>query len=81
MRESRRTSAETTVQYWPAPSNPIRAAVWEVRRLHQLEHAGESEWTPWLALAGLVVFFLTIATLMFGIVEAAFHLLASASLV
>jgi hypothetical protein len=55
--------------------------VWEVRRLHQLEHAGESEWTPWVALAGLVVFFLTIATLMFGIVEGAFHLLASASLV
>ena len=81
MRDSRWTSAETTVQHWTAPSNPIRAAVWEVRRLHQLEHAGESEWTPWLALAGLIVFFLTIATLMFGIVEGAFHLLASASLV
>jgi hypothetical protein len=53
------------------------AAVEEVRHLHQLEHAGESERTPWLALAGLLAFFLTLALLTFGIVEGAFHLLAS----
>jgi len=60
-------------------SRPIRAAAREVRHLHQLERAGESEWTPWIAIAGLILFLGTIGLLMFGIVEAASHLLASAS--
>jgi hypothetical protein len=54
-------------------SRPIRAAAQEVRHLHQLEHAGESEWTPWIALAGLILFFASVGLLMFGIVEAASH--------
>jgi len=58
---------------------PIRAAVHEAKHLHQLERAGESEWTPWIALAGLILFFAAIGLLMFGIVEAASYLLASAS--
>jgi hypothetical protein len=58
-------------------SGPIRAAAQEVRHLHKLEHAGESEWTPWIALAGLILFFATIGLLMFGIVEAASHLPAA----
>jgi hypothetical protein len=58
-------------------SAPIRAAAQEVRHLHQLEHAGESEWTPWIALAGLILFFASLGLLMFGIVEAASHLPAA----
>jgi hypothetical protein len=59
------------------PSAPIRAAAQEVRHLHQLEHAGESEWTPWIALAGLILFFASLGLLMFAIVEAASHLPAA----
>ena len=55
-------------------SRPIRAAAQEMRHLHQLERAGESEWTPWIALAGLILLFASIGMLMFGIVEAASHL-------
>ena len=58
---------------------PIRAATHEARHLHELERAGESEWTPWIALAGLILFFAAVGLLMFGIVEAAIDLLASAS--
>jgi hypothetical protein len=59
-------------------SAPIRAAAQEVRHLHQLEHAGESEWTPWIALAGLILFFASLGLLMFGVVEAASHFPAAA---
>jgi hypothetical protein len=52
----------------------LRAAAQEVRHLHQLERAGESEWTPWIALAGLILLFASIGMLMFGIVDAASHL-------
>jgi len=57
----------------------VRAAAQEAQHLHQLEHAGESEWTPWIAIAGLILFFAAVGLLMFGIVEGASHLLASAS--
>jgi hypothetical protein len=60
-------------------SRSIRAAAQEVKHLHQLERAGESEWTPWIAITGLILFFAAIGLLMFGIVETASHLLASAS--
>jgi hypothetical protein len=60
-------------------SRPRRSAVEEVRHLHQLEHAGESEWTPWIAIAGLFVFLLSVELLVFGIVEGLFRLLASVS--
>ena len=50
----------------------------EVRHLHQVEHVGQSEWTPVIVIAGLLLFLLSIELLMFGIVEGAFHLLASA---
>jgi hypothetical protein len=49
-----------------------------VRHLHQLEREGESEWTPWIALAGLILFYGTLGLLMFGIVEAGSHLLLRA---
>ena len=56
-------------------SQPIGAAAHEVNQLHELEHAGESEWTPWIALAGLILFFAAVGVLMFGVVEAASQLL------
>jgi hypothetical protein len=58
---------------------PIQAATQKARDLHQLARAGESEWTPWIAIAALILFFAAIGLLMFGIVEAASQLLASAS--
>jgi len=57
---------------------PIRAAAEEAEHVYELERAGESEWTPWIALAALIVFFAVIGLLMFGIVEAGSHLMASA---
>ena len=56
-------------------SQPISAVAHEVNQLHELEHAGESEWTPWIALAGLILFFAAAGLLMFGVVEAASQLL------
>ena len=61
-----------------ARSWPSRSAAEEVRHLHQLERAGESEWTPWVVIAGLILFFGAVGLLMFGIVEGASHLLVSA---
>ncbi|MDQ3821649.1 MAG: hypothetical protein M3321_00180 [Actinomycetota bacterium] len=72
-------SFEPTARPAPASSGPIGAAAQEVKHLHQLERAGESEWTPWIAVTGLILFFVAIGLLMFGIVETASHLLASAS--
>jgi hypothetical protein len=60
-----------------AKSRPSRSAAEEVRHLHELERAGESEWTPWIAITGLILFFGTIGLLMFGIVEGASRLLLS----
>jgi hypothetical protein len=60
-------------------SQSLRAAAQEAQHLHQLERAGESEWTPWIALAGLILFIAAVGLLMFGIAEGASHLLASAS--
>jgi hypothetical protein len=62
------------------PSHPLRAATEEARHLHQLERAGESEWTPWIAIAGVILFYAATGLLMFGIVEVASTVLASASL-
>jgi hypothetical protein len=65
--------ARSEVQSWPS-----RSVAEEVRHLHQLERAGESEWTPWVAIGGLILFFGTAGLLMFGIVEGASHLLVTA---
>ena len=50
---------------------PIRAAFRKARDLQDLERAGESEWTPWLAIVGLVLGFAVIEALIMGLVEAA----------
>jgi hypothetical protein len=58
---------------------PIRAAEQEARHVYDLERAGESEWTPWIAIAALILFYAALALLMFGFIEAGSRLLASAS--
>jgi hypothetical protein len=58
---------------------PVRAAAEEVERVYELERAGESEWTPWIAVAALILFFAAVGLLMFGIVEGASHFLVSAT--
>jgi hypothetical protein len=41
--------------------------------------AARSEWTPWIAIAAVILFFGAIGLLIFGVIEAASHLVASAS--
>jgi hypothetical protein len=60
-----------------ARSRPIRAATHEVEHVYEVERDGESDWTPWIVLASLVVFYAAVGLLMFGIVEVASHLLLS----
>ena len=60
-------------------SRPIRAATDEVEHVYEVENAGESDWTPWIVIAFLVVFYAALGLLMFGIVEVASHLLLSTS--
>lgn len=58
---------------------PYRAATQKIEHVYELERAGESEWTPWIAIAALILFYVAIGLFMFGAVEAGSHLLASAS--
>jgi len=53
------------------PARPVRAIEREAHQLHELEREGESEWTPWIALLGLVLFFTPIAVLMMALTLAA----------
>jgi voltage-gated potassium channel Kch len=62
------------------PSHPLRAARAEASHLHQLEAAGQSEWTPWIAIAALILIYAALGLLMFGIIETASRILASVSL-
>jgi hypothetical protein len=59
------------------PSRSIHAAAQELKHLEELELAGESVWTPWIAIAGLIVLFAAVGLLMFGIVELASNLLVT----
>lgn len=59
------------------PSRPIQTAAQEVKHLEELERAGESEWTPWIAIAGLILFFAAVGLLMFGIIEGTSQLFLS----
>jgi hypothetical protein len=51
----------------------MRTALGKAKHLHDVERAGESEWTPWIAILGLILFFAAIGSLMLGLVEAAAH--------
>ena len=46
----------------------------EAHHLHELEHEGESEWTPWLALLGLVLFFAPVIALVTALTVTVYQL-------
>jgi hypothetical protein len=54
---------------------PVRAVEREAHHLHEVEHVGESEWTPWIVILGLVLFFALVIALMtaltFGVADLA----------
>jgi hypothetical protein len=78
-RTGRSASFDPEVQRAPRRlrSRPIRVVVEEAEHVYELERAGESEWTPWIALVGLIVFYAVLGLLMFGIIEVGSHLMAS----
>ena len=53
---------------------PGRAIEREAHHLHDVEHVGESEWTPWIALLGLVLFFAPVIALVTALTFAAYYL-------
>jgi hypothetical protein len=55
------------------PQRAVHALVREARELHELEQAGESGWTPLVAISGLVVFFGVVFLVMAVLAEAAYH--------
>jgi hypothetical protein len=42
--------------------------------LHDVERTGESEWTPWIAILGLALFFAPVVVLMTALTFAASYL-------
>jgi hypothetical protein len=58
------------------PRRPILTALRKTKNLHDVERAGESEWTPWIAILGLILFLAAIGSLMLGLAEAAAYLIA-----
>jgi hypothetical protein len=52
----------------------VRAVAREAHHLHAVEHAGESESTPWIALLGLVLFFAPVVALTTALAFAAYSL-------
>ena len=53
---------------------PVRAIEREAHHLHEVEHVGESEWTPWIAVLGLVLFFAPVIALMTALTFTASYL-------
>jgi hypothetical protein len=53
---------------------PVRAIEREVHHLHEVEQVGDSEWTPWIADLGLVLFFVPVIVLMTALTFAAYYL-------
>jgi len=45
----------------------------ELRHLHEIEHAGESQYTPLLAIAGLVAFLVVVMAIVLALSLLAFH--------
>jgi hypothetical protein len=45
----------------------------ELRYLHEVEHAGESQYTPLLAIAGLVAFLIIVMAVVLAVSLLAFH--------
>jgi hypothetical protein len=57
------------------PQHSVHALVGQARHLHELERAGESEWTPVLAISGLVLFLGVVFLLMAALAETAYYLI------
>ncbi len=53
---------------------PVRGVDLEVHRLHQVEQVGESGETPYIAIAGLLVFLVSVFLLMLGVSLLAYYL-------
>jgi hypothetical protein len=58
------------------PRHSVHALLREARHLHELERAGESEWTPFLAILGLVLFLGVLFLFMLSLAEAAYYVIA-----
>jgi hypothetical protein len=73
-RVSRRLACGTRGSARLDPRRPFRTIEREAHHLHEVEQVGESEWTPWLAILGLVLFFVPVFVLMMALTFAAAHL-------
>ncbi len=54
--------------------HPVQAIEHEAEHLHQVERAGESGETPFIAIAGIILFLLPILLVFLGLVFAAYYL-------
>ncbi len=54
--------------------HPVQALEHEVEHLHEVERSGESGETPFIAIAGIILFLLPIALVMLGAAFAAYYL-------
>jgi hypothetical protein len=54
--------------------HPVRAAEGEVHHLHQVERAGASGETPYIAMLGLALFLWSVLLLMLGVALAVYYL-------
>jgi hypothetical protein len=52
---------------------PLRTIERQAHHLHEVEQAGESEYTPWIAVVGLVLFLVSVFVLMTAIAFTAAH--------
>jgi hypothetical protein len=73
-RVSRRLAGGKRGGAWRDPRRLFRTIEREARHLHELEQVGESDWTPWLAILGLVLFFVPVFVLMTALSFAAAYL-------
>jgi hypothetical protein len=55
------------------PLRPLRTIERQAHHLHEVEQAGESEYTPWIAVVGLVLFLVSVFVLMTAIAFTAAH--------
>ncbi|MFL6030385.1 MAG: hypothetical protein ACJ74D_10175 [Gaiellaceae bacterium] len=74
IRVSRRLAGRTRGSAWFDPPRRFRTIEREAHHLHEVERVGESEWTPWIAILGLVLFFVPVLVLMTALTFAAAHL-------
>jgi hypothetical protein len=53
---------------------PLSAIERDARHLHEVEQIGESEWTPWIAILGLALFFALVIAVMTTLTVTVAHL-------